>query len=131
MSTIDVTVQVVDGIDTISLNYENLVTSMTVTEVMPQIQVIQVDADADAIESVNDLIGVVKLTYKQSLTYVGQSNGIYTYSVTHNLDYDAPMVMVYNDENDVVVTEIEVVDNNTVNIVSTSNLNGFKVVVQR
>lgn len=131
MPTIDVTVQVVDSVDTIALNYDNQVTALTVTEIIPQIQVIQVDANADLIESVNDMIGVVRLTYKESLSYVGQVNGIYTYTVQHNLDYDAPMVMVYNDENDIVITEIEVVDNNSIRLISTSNMSGFKVVVQR
>jgi len=164
MSVIDVTVQVVDGVDTIAINYDNQVTSMTVTEVrpevqiiqsispldeisigyddqvtsitvtevMPQIQVINVDAgEATLIYSVNDLIGSVNLTYKEVLSYVQQQGGIYTYQVSHNLNYDTPMVMVYNNENDVVVTEVEIVDNNTINVISTGNLNGFRVVVQR
>ena len=166
MSTIDVTVQVVDGVDQISVSYEdsissmivseisneidtiqvsnfdlvdsisidynNLVSSITVTEVIPQIQVIQIDSGNDnLVHSVNDLIGAVTLTYKETLSYVSQSGGYYTYNVEHNLGYDVPMVMVYNDTNDLVEVDVDIIDENNVSVISTSNLNNFKVVVQR
>jgi hypothetical protein len=127
----NITVTAVDDIDQISVNYDSAIDNITVTEVIPQIQVIQVDAgDQNLVYSVNDRIGSVKLTYTQTLTYVSPSSGVYTYQIPHNLGNETPVAMVYNNENDIVVTEIEVVDTNTINVVSMSNLNGFRVVVQ-
>lgn len=132
MSVIDVTVQVVDTIDSIAINYDNQITSIALTEVIPQIQLIQTDIGGQPnIITVNGLVGVVTLTHTATLTYVAPSSGVYTYTVTHNLGHSTPVVVVYNGQNEEIVADVTIVDQNTVTIKSASDMTGFKVVIQR
>jgi hypothetical protein len=123
----------VSPVDTIAINYSNAVTSIVLEEVSPQVQLIEImpGAGLSPVNYVNNLIGNVVLTYTAVLTYVNQSNGIYTYPINHNLHYDYPIVMVYNSSNELVDVSILTVDEDNLNLQSTSNMNGYRVVVQR
>jgi hypothetical protein len=128
-----ISVSQVSDIDTIAINYSNAVTSIVLEEVSPAVRSIEImpGAGLSPVNYVNNLIGNVILTYTALLTYVNQSNGIYTYPISHNLHYDYPIVMVYNSSNELVDVSILTVDEDNLNLQSTSNMNGYRVVVQR
>jgi len=128
-----IVVSQVSAVDTIAINYSSAVTSIVLEEVSPQVQLIEImpGAGLSPVNYVNNLIGNVVLTYTAVLTYVNQSNGIYTYPISHNLHYDYPIVMVYNSSNELVDVSILTVDEDNLSLQSTSNMNGYRVVVQR
>lgn len=131
-NTYDVTVTVSNSVDTISVEYSNAPTVITVEETARQIEVIQLESGFNnLVYSVNDLQGVVNLTYSASLGSVSPVSGVYTYTASHNLNYAYPMVSVYNSNNELVSPEIVIINSNTVRIESLVDLNSYRVVVQR
>jgi len=131
-NTYDVTVTVSNSVDTISVEYSNAPTVITVEETARQIEVIQLESGFNnLVYSVNDLQGVVSLTYSASLGSVSPVSGVYTYTASHNLNYAYPMVSVYNSSDELVFPEIVIINSNTVRIVSLADLNSYRVVVQR
>jgi 2-phospho-L-lactate transferase/gluconeogenesis factor (CofD/UPF0052 family) len=123
----------ISDVDTIVIDYSNAITSIVLEEVSPAVRSIEImpGAGLSPVNYVNNLIGNVVLTYTALLTYVNQSNGVYTYPINHNLHYDYPIVMVYNSSNELVDVSILTVDEDNLNLQSTSNMNGYRVVVQR
>ena len=131
-NTYDVTVTVSNSVDTISVEYSNAPTVITVEETARQIEVIQLESGFNnLVYSVNDIQGVVSLTYSASLGSVSPVSGVYTYTASHNLNYAYPMVSVYNSNNELVSPEIVIINSNTVRIESLVDLNSYRVVVQR
>jgi hypothetical protein len=123
----------ISDVDTIAIDYSNAITSIVLEEVSPAVRSIEImpGAGLSPVNYVNNLIGNVVLTYTALLTYVNQSNGVYTYPISHNLHYEYPIVMVYNSSNELVDVSILTVDEDNLNLQSTSNMNGYRVVVQR
>ena len=123
----------ISDVDTIAIDYSNAITSIVLEEVSPTVRSIEImpGAGLSPVNYVNNLIGNVVLTYTALLTYVNQSNGVYTYPISHNLHYEYPIVMVYNSSNELVDVSILTVDEDNLNLQSTSNMNGYRVVVQR
>jgi len=128
-----ITVSELNDIDTITVDYSNPITSIVLEEVSPQVQLIEVmpGVGLSPVNYVNNLIGNVVLTYTASLTYTPPSSGIYTYPVNHNLHYESPLVMVYNSSNELIDVSVLIIDSDNLNLQSTANMNGYKVVVQR
>jgi len=126
-----ITLDLQSEIDSIDVNFSQDIDIITVEEAVPNIQVIEIGTVFSAVGSVNSLSGDVVLTYIVTLTYVSPVSGVYTYTVTHNLGYENPIVMVYNTDNETVIVEHDAIDSNTIEIRSQSNMNNFKVVVQR
>lgn len=122
MSDPEIDIEISTGIDQIAISSDDS---------LGNIQVIEVNTQFSAVTSVNSLVGDVNLTYLETLSYLSPVNGVYTYTVTHNLEYDNPIVMVYNTDNEAVIVEHDAIDLNTVEIISLSNMNNFKVVIQR
>ena len=123
----------ISDVDTIAIDYSNAITSIVLEEVSPAVRSIEImpGAGLSPVNYVNNLIGNVVLTYTALLTYVNQSNGVYTYPISHNLHYEYPIVMVYNSSNELVDVSILTVDEDNLNLQSTSNMNGYRVVVKR
>jgi len=123
----------ISDVDTIVIDYSNAITSIVLEEVSPAVRSIEImpGAGLSPVNYVNNLIGNVVLTYTAVLTYVNQSDGVYTYPISHNLHYEYPIVMVYNSSNELVDVSILTVDEDNLNLQSTSNMNGYRVVVQR
>jgi hypothetical protein len=142
-SPIDIiSIDSVDGIDNIVLDIPSDISSIDVNfsqdvdiivleEAVPNIQVIEIGTVFSAVSTVNGLSDNVVLTYITTLSYVSPSSGVYVYTVTHNLGYENPIIMVYNTDNETVIVEHDAIDANTIEIRSLSNMNNFKVVVQR
>lgn len=119
-------------VDNIVIEYDNQITDIDI-EYVNQITdiVITTGADVQSVFSVNTLTGAVNLTASEELGSVSPTDGIYTYSYTHNLDYLYPIVSIYNTSNQQVFTDIEISDSNSVTIKSVIDLSGYRVVVQR
>jgi len=124
-------VEVFTGIDQISVDMSDPVTQIELSDISTNIQVVEISTSFSAVESVNQLSGDITLTYVEVLTYVSPSGGIYTYTINHNLNYETPIVMVYNTDNESVIVDHDVIDTNTIEVRSLSNMNNFRVVVQR
>jgi|LakMenEpi03Aug12_release.lakeMendotaPanAssembly.Ray.scaffolds.fasta_scaffold624650_2 hypothetical protein len=124
-------VDIDNSVDQIYVTLNDEVSQIEVEDSSSNIQVIEIGTVFSAVGSVNGLSGDVVLTYVQSLTYVSPVGGVYTYTINHNLGYESPIIMVYNTDNESVMVDQDIIDNNTVEIRSLSNMNNFKVVVQR
>lgn len=131
-STYDVTVTVSNSVDTIAVEYSNSPSVITIQETTRDIEVIELESGFNnLVYSVNDLQGVVALTYSASLGSVTPVSGVYTYTASHNLNYAYPITSVYNTSSELVFPEIELVNSNVVLIKSLVDLNSYRVVVQR
>ena len=56
---------------------------------------------------------------------------IYFHTFTHSLNYENPIVFLYNPGNQLVFSDVEIIDSNNVTIKAAIDLSGYKVVVQR
>lgn len=126
-----ITLDVQSDIDSINVNVSSDVDQITIENVDEAVQVIEVSTIFSAVSSVNGLSGDVVLTYEETLSYVSPVSGIYSYTITHNLGYENVIPIVYNIDNETVIVEHDAIDLNTIIIKSMSNMNNFKVVVQR
>lgn len=119
-------------IDNIIIEYDNAIQSIGV-EYVNEIDniTITLGADVQSVYSVNNLTGNVTLTYDTTLSNVSASVGVYSYTINHNLNYSTPIVAVYNNNNEMVMADIQVLNSNSVKIKSVINLIGYKVVIQR
>jgi hypothetical protein len=129
-SSYDVTVQVLNTIDNINIQYDNSVTQITLTEVIPSISVIEVGTTFAPLLSVNGYVGDPFFTASTTLGTVTPTNGVYSYNFSHNLHYANPLVMLYNSSNEVVNAQISASGSETVIVKALQDLNGYKVVVQ-
>lgn len=85
---------------------------------------------ADAIEKFGDISEAIKnLPKKEIYTLGNESSGIH--SVSHTRNTEDVVVSVYNTTKQQVITDVQVVDANTVNIIVRQgvNLTGYKVVI--
>lgn len=126
-----IVVDIQSEVDSINVTVDSGVEQITVENIDEPIQVIEVSTIFSAVSSVNVLSGDVVLTYQETLSYVSPSGGIYEYTISHNLGYENVVPVVYNTNNETVIVEHDAVDVNTIIIKSMSNMNNFKVVVQR
>jgi len=126
-----IALDVQSDIDSIDVNVDLGVDQITVENVDAPVQVIEVSTIFSAVSSVNGLTGDVVMTYIETLSYTSPVNGIYSYTITHNLGYENVIPVVYNIDNETVIVEHDAIDSNTIVIKSMSNMNNFKVVVQR
>ena len=119
-------------IENIVIQYENAVEAINV-EYTNEIDtiVLTLGADAQSVFSVNGLAGNVNLTDTQTLSSISSSAGLYSYTVNHNLGYNPPIVSLYDTNNKLVFSDVEVLNSNSVRIKSVIDLNGYKVVIQR
>lgn len=119
-------------IDNIVINYDNTIDSIDI-EYTNEIDtiVLSLGADAQSVFSVNGLTGNITLTASATLPSVSASLGIYSYTINHNLQYNTPIISLYNLNNSLVISDLEVLNANNVKIKSAIDLNGYKVVVQR
>lgn len=124
-------VDIGSDVDQIDVTVNNEVDQINIEDVASAIQVVEVSTIFSSVSSVNSLTGDVVLSYIETLSYVSPVGGIYTYTISHNLGYENPLVMVYNTDNETVEAEHDAINVNTIAIKSLSNMNNFKVVVQR
>lgn len=119
-------------IDNITINYSNSIDAIDV-EYTNEIDtiILSLGADAQSVFSVNGLTGNITLTASATLPSVSASLGIYSYTINHNLQYSTPIISLYNLNNSLVISDLEVLNANSVKIKSVIDLNGYKVVVQR
>lgn len=119
-------------VDNIVINYDNQVTDISV-DYVNEITNIQLDIgnSVQSVYSVNNLTGTINLTYSQTLGASTASGGVYLNSINHNLDYSLPIVSLYNQDNQLVSSNVSITDSNNVTIKSAVDLSGYKVVVQR
>lgn len=132
MSITNITVDFVNQIDNIDVNFESAIDNISV-DFSSQIDNILIDfgGGSQNVFSVNGQLGVVELTASATLGSVSSSNGIYEYTFNHNLGYLYPLISIYNINNQIVLSDIIIVDSNTATIQSLINMNGYKVVAQR
>jgi hypothetical protein len=132
MSTIDVTVQVIDDIDTISINVIDAIQSISVSEAAPQITSIEMETGINSlVYAVNGLQGNVVLTYRENLGSVSSSAGVYSYQILHGLNSSSPIIAVYNVSNEQVFCDVETNGSNSIYLRSLVDMNGYRVVIQR
>ena len=119
-------------IDNITINYSNSIDAIDI-EYTNEIDtiVLSLGADAQSVFSVNGLTGNVVLTASATLPSVSASLGIYSYTINHNLQHSTPIISLYNLNNNLVISDLELLNANSVKIKSVIDLNGYKVVVQR
>ena len=119
-------------IDNIIINYDNSIDAIDV-EYTNEIDtiVLSLGADAQSVFSINGLTGNITLTASATLPSVSASLGIYSYTINHNLEHSTPIIFLYNLNNSVVISDLEVLNANSVKIKSVIDLNGYKVVIQR
>jgi len=119
-------------IDNITINYSNSIDAIDI-EYTNEIDtiVLSLGADAQSVFSVNGLTGNVVLTASATLPSVSASLGIYSYTINHNLQQSTPIISLYNLNNNLVISDLEVLNANSVKIKSVIDLNGYKVVVQK
>ena len=119
-------------IDNITINYSNSIDAIDV-EYTNEIDtiILSLGADAQSVFSVNGLTGNITLTASATLPSVSASLGIYSYTINHNLQYSTPIISLYNLNNILVISDLEVLNANSVKIKSVIDLNGYKVVVQK
>ena len=130
-SSYDVTVNVANGVQAITVDFSDTPTNITIQETTRQLELIEIESGFNnLVYSVNDLQNAVVLTYSASLESVSPSSGVYTYTASHNLAYSYPMVMVYNTSNELVLPQIDILSSNVVRIKSLTDLNSYRVVVQ-
>jgi len=129
-SSYSVTVEVINAIDSIEIQYTNSIDNITLSEVRPQINVIELQTAFAPLQSVNGYIGNPYFTASSLLGAVSPVGGIYTYSISHNLRHENPLVMLYNASNEIVSAEISASASDTVFVKSLIDLNGYKVVMQ-
>jgi hypothetical protein len=122
MSDIDnITINYINSIDAIDVEYTNEIDTI----------VLSLGADAQSVFSVNGLTGNITLTAIATLPSVSASLGIYSYTINHNLQNSMPIISLYNLNNSLVISDLEVLNANSVKIKSVIDLNGYKVVVQK
>ncbi len=117
----DITISYENSINDIEIQYVNEITDI----------VLALGSDAQSVYSVNNLTGYITLTASALLPSISSSIGEYNYFINHNLDYLYPIVSVYNTNNELVISNIQSVNSNSVRINSVIDLNDYKVVIQR
>jgi len=128
----DVTVNVATGVQAVTVDFSDTPTNITIEETTRQLELIELESGFNnLVYSVNDLQNAVVLTYTSSIGTVSPVSGVYTYTINHNLGYSYPMVIVYNDSNQLIEPEIVLVNSNSIQIKSLIDLNNYRVVVQR
>ena len=144
MADVDtINIEVLDGVSEItvvtldssvsSINVDVLtdIDTVTVFEANPSIDVIEIEKNYHPVLEVDGEVGIITLSYTTTLSSVSASSGVYTYTVTHSLDKQLVSVMLYNSDNDMYLTDIKLVDANSLQIKSLTDISGYKVVVQR
>lgn len=121
-----------DDINAIEISYTTEITDISIDYVNEITNIeINVGESVQTVYEVNGLVGTVNLTYTEVLSSSTLTDGVYTNTVTHNLDYSYPIVQIYNDSGQMVISDVSIVDSNSVTIKAAINLSGYRVVVQR
>lgn len=119
-------------VDNIVIEYDNQITDIEIEYINEVTDlVLTIGADAQSVFTVNSLTGNVNLTSLGTLSAGTNVGGVYSHNYNHSLDYNYPVVSVYNSSNQLVISDVEIVDSNNVTIKSAIDLSGYKVVVQR
>ena len=130
-SSIDITVQLIDPIQQISVDVLNTVQEVVIDRVSDEIRTIDLGAGfQNLVTSVNSRVGAVVLSYSTTLSSASPVSGVYSYTINHNLNSSNILAMVYNDSNQLVMTEISIINSNSISISSLVDLSNYKVVVQ-
>jgi cytochrome c oxidase assembly protein Cox11 len=119
-------------VDNIIIEYDNQITDIDI-QYINEIDniIVSVGDAAQSVFSVNSLTGNVNLTSYGTLSSGTSSAGIYFHTFTHSLNYENPIVFLYNPGNQLVFSDVEIIDSNNVTIKAAIDLSGYKVVVQR
>jgi len=127
-----ISLSIPDDVSAIQLSYSPEITDIAI-DYVNEITNIRLDIGeaVQSVYSVNNLTGTINLTYSQTLGSSTASAGAYLNSVSHNLDYLLPIVSIYNQDNQLVFSNVSITDSNNVTIKSAIDLSGYKVVVQR
>ena len=128
----EITVLTLDStVTSINIDVVNDIDTVTVFEANPAITTIEIEKNYHPVLEVDGLVGIITLSYRETLPTVTASSGIYSYTVNHDLDEELVSVMLYNSSNELVIPEFTIVDSNNVQIESLINISNYKVVVQR
>ena len=144
MATLDtINIEILDDISSItvvsldstvsSINIDVLtdIDTVTVFEANPAITVVEVEKNFQPVLSVDGLVGIIVLSYRETLPTVTASGGVYSYTVNHDLDEELVSVMLYNSSDQLIIPEYTTIDSNNIKIDSLINISKYKVVVQR
>lgn len=118
-------------VTSINIDVINDIDTVTVFEANPAITTIEIEKNYHPVLEVDGLVGIITLSYRETLPTVTASSGVYSYTVTHSLNKELVSVMLYNSSNELVIPEFKIIDSNNVQIKSLENISNFKVVVQR
>lgn len=122
MSEFDrITLEYINSIDNIEIDYSQDITNIELS----------IGQNVQTVYSVNNLYGDILLTASTTLSSISPVLGIYSYTFNHNLSTSVPIVSIYNSNNKLVITDVEIVNENSVKIDSLIDLNQYKVVVQK
>lgn len=121
MSEIDnITVSITDSVDNIDINYVTQVDNITLNL-----------GTGAFVDSVNGLIGNVNLTSASTLVLTYTASGTYNHVFYHNLNYQNPIINIFNLNNELVFSDISFDSSTHATIKSLQDLTGYKVVAQR
>lgn len=128
---VDIEIEYIDPVTNISIDEINAdIDHILIEEVTPGITNIDVFKDVSLIFSVNGYTGNVILSYSEVLSSIASSSGVYSYSISHDLNSLNPIVSLYDTSSQQVYANIGIINSNLINVDSLLNLNGYKVVVQ-
>lgn len=132
MSEIDnITVSVEDSIDNISVSVTDEIESLNI-DVITSIDNINLSLGTFAfVDSVNGLIGNINLTSASILNLTSTASGIYNHVFYHNLNYQNPIINIFNLNNELIFSDISFDSVSHATIKSLQDLTGYKVVAQR
>lgn len=127
MSEIDnISITYPNVIDNIDIDYISSIDNITLT-----LGTAFSSGGGGDVSSVNGLIGEVRLTAIDTLETLFSYGGLYFYTFIHNLNYQNPIINIFDLTNSLVYADISVIDENYVSITSNIDLTGYKVVAQR
>lgn len=126
MSEIDnISITYSESVENIDINYLSTIDNITLSIGSA------ISTGGGDVSSVNGLIGEVKLTASATLETLFSFGSLYFYTFIHNLNYEYPIINVFDTTNSLVYSDVSVIDENYVSITSNIDITGYKVVAQR
>lgn len=122
MSEFDrITLEYINSIDSIEIDYSQEITNIELS----------IGQNVQTVYSVNNLYGDILLSASTTLNSASVVLGEYNYIFTHNLSTSLPIISIYNSFGQNIITDIEIINQDSVKIKSLIDLNTYKVIVQK
>lgn len=127
----NITISVEDSIDNILVSVIDEIESLNINVITSIDNIILGLGDGALVDSINGLIGNVNLTSATTLSLTSVISGVYSHEFDHNLNYQYPIVNIFNNNNELIISDIQFNSVNRATIKALKDLTGYKVVAQR